>query len=212
MRLARQAAAVQGRDHYPPPTGCWNDAEVFAFWRATDPARYPEPASAKERRAGDRLEFPAGEFYRLLLLTGVRLNELNGARWSEFTPALRQKLREGAGANGAPIDWGAVPGAAKLWSVPRERFKSDTEHRVPLSDDALAILERLHRRRVAKSDLVFTLDGDKPIWIGTKTKKRLDSQMLGTLRALARARGEDPKAVKLTPWINHDLRRVVRTT
>jgi hypothetical protein len=34
---------------------------------------------------------------------------------------------------------------------------------------------------------------------------------LRTLRALARQRGEDPKAVELTPWVNHDLRRNIRS-
>jgi integrase len=35
--------------------------------------------------------------------------------------------------------------------------------------------------------------------------------MLRTLRALARRRGDDAKQVKLLPFVNHDLRRVVRS-
>jgi hypothetical protein len=35
--------------------------------------------------------------------------------------------------------------------------------------------------------------------------------MLRTLKALARRRGEDPEAVTLPHWTNHDLRRVVRS-
>jgi hypothetical protein len=33
----------------------------------------------------------------------------------------------------------------------------------------------------------------------------------GTLRALARIRGDDPDAVELAPWTNHDIRRTVRS-
>jgi hypothetical protein len=36
--------------------------------------------------------------------------------------------------------------------------------------------------------------------------------MLRTLRALARRRGDNPEQVRLAPWVNHDLRRVVRTS
>src|SRR5262249_23017330 len=36
-------------------------------------------------------------------------------------------------------------------------------------------------------------------------------RMLCTLRALAKLRGDDPAKVRLEPWINHDLRRTVRS-
>jgi hypothetical protein len=45
----------------------------------------------------------------------------------------------------------------------------------------------------------------------TRHALRLDERMLRTLRAMARMRGEDPKAVELVPFVNHDLRRVVRS-
>jgi hypothetical protein len=35
--------------------------------------------------------------------------------------------------------------------------------------------------------------------------------MLGTLRALARRRGDDPSKVELARWVNHDIRRTVRS-
>jgi integrase len=35
--------------------------------------------------------------------------------------------------------------------------------------------------------------------------------MLCTLRALAKLRGDNPAKVRLEPWINHDLRRTVRS-
>jgi len=44
--------------------------------------------------------------------------------------------------------------------------------------------------------------------LSNKSKARVDAR---TLAALARRRGDDPAQVKLAPWVNHDLRRVVRT-
>ena len=49
--------------------------------------------------------------------------------------------------NGARFDFDA-----KLWTVPAGRMKTDVEHRVPLSDAMIAILEPL---KAMKSDYVF---------------------------------------------------------
>ena len=60
------------------------DAEIFAFWRATG-----------------RMGYPAGSVYRMLLLTGLRLNEAAQISWPEVQgntiviPASRMKGREG---------------------------------------------------------------------------------------------------------------------
>ena len=60
------------------------DAEIFAFWRATG-----------------RMGYPAGAVYRMLLLTGLRLNEAAQISWPEIQgstiviPASRMKGREG---------------------------------------------------------------------------------------------------------------------
>ena len=42
-------------------------------------------------------------------------------------------------------------------------------------------------------------------------KGDLDRRMLRTSKAMARRRGEDHHAVDLPHWVNHDLRRVVRS-
>lgn len=166
-----------------------NDEEVFAFWRASG-----------------RLGYPAGPLYRLLLLTGCRLNEIADAKWEELHPELRRTLRD-ASRKRERVDWSAVPAAHKLLTIPRERFKSDREHQVPLSDDACVVLEGVSRL----GDHIFTISGEGPVWLGDKYKRRIDARMLRTLRALARKRGDDPEKVRLAPWINHDLRRVVRS-
>jgi len=164
-----------------------SDDEIFAYWRA----------------AG-RLSYPAGPFYKLLLLTGVRLNELADASWSEFHPELRRLLRQRK-----PVDWSTIDDKFKAWTVPPERFKSDAEHLVALSDEALRLIETLPT--FAGCDFLFTVNGRSPVWIGDKYKKRLDARMLRTVKALARVRGDDPARVTLKHWVHHDLRRVVRT-
>lgn len=56
---------------------------------------------------------------QLLLLTFVRSGELRGARWEEF-------------------DLGQ-----KIWRIPADRMKMKTEHLVPLSDQAIRVLEQI---------------------------------------------------------------------
>ncbi len=137
-------------------------------------------------RTSKRLPYPYGELLRMLLLTGQRHQEVCGARWRE-------------------IDF-----QAKVWTIPSERFKSDAEHRVPLTDDVLALLGELPRFR--KGDHLFsTTFGVQPTRINDKVKTDLDARLLRTLKAMARMRGEDPKRVELRGWVIHDLRRTLRT-
>jgi integrase len=168
-----------------------SDSEVAALWRAAV-----------------RLGYPYGPYVRLLLLTGARASEVGKTTWSEFHPELRRLLR--SRNKNEVINWAAVASEVKVWTVPRERFKSDSTHIVPLSDDACALLETLPR--FAGSDYLFTLNGKKPVWFGHKMKRRLDARMKRTLRALARGHGDNPATARLAPWVLHDLRRVVRTT
>ena len=68
--------------------------------------------------------------FEFLILTAGRSGEVRGATWTE-------------------IDFDAA-----TWTVPAERTKTRTEHRVPLSDPALAVLERA-REVGGGSELVF---------------------------------------------------------
>ena len=70
------------------------------------------------------------------ILTATRRQEARGARWDE-------------------IDF-----KAKLWTVPPSRMKRKREHRVPLSAEALALIERLPRN----GEYLFSVNGNgKPI-------------------------------------------------
>lgn len=77
---------------------------------------------------------------RLIVLTFVRTGELRGARWEEFDVDQRE------------------------WRIPAERMKMRSPHIVPLSPQALAIVEEL-RLLTGHSDLLFPSQRDqgKPI-------------------------------------------------
>ena len=144
-------------------------------------------------RAAKRMPYPAGPAYQLLCLTALRLNEAVDGSWPEIN------MRE------------------KIWVIPAERMKGKDSgkkqaraHAVPLTADILALLEQLPRFKNGKF-LFSTTFGRSSTWIGTKVKERLDRRMLLTLRALAKSRGEDPADVTLKKFINHDIRRTVRS-
>ena len=79
-----------------------------------------------------------------------------------------------------------------------------------MTPDILSLIESLPRFNGGKY-LFSTTNGRSPTWIGTKIKERLDRRMLRTLRALAKSRGEDPADVTLPHFVNHDIRRTVRS-
>lgn len=132
--------------------------------------------------AADAMTYPLGPFYKLLMLTGQRKSEVAEARWPEFDTE------------------------RKLWTVPPERFKSGQTHIVPLSDNAVTLLERLERFEGKDSgDYLFsTTKGKKPINGFSRAKSALDEAMLKILKTA------DPDAV-LPDWVFHDVRRTVRT-
>src|SRR5262249_32104851 len=121
--------------------------------------------------------YPYGPLLRLLALTGQRRSEVAEAQWSEFDLAKR------------------------LWTIPAERMKADAAHEVPLSADAIAILESLPR--FTKGDFLFsTKSGRKPINAFSRAKRQLDTAMLAQANA---------NKTKLPPFVMHDIRRTVRT-
>jgi integrase len=157
----------------PTRTRILTDAEMLALWRAAQ-----------------RTAYPVGPAYQLLALTGLRLNEVADAQWSEFD------LTE------------------KIWTIPAARMKgregSVLPHAVPITAEIEAMLARLPRG--SKGEFVFsTTFGSKAVWLSQKVKERLDARMLRTLKAMARLRGDDPREVKLPHFTNHDIRRTVRS-
>jgi integrase len=130
----------------------------------------------------DRLGWPFGPLFKLLLLTAQRRTEVAGIRWSELNLEGRQ------------------------WVIPRERAKNDREHIVHLSDLAGEIVEALPE--IEGTDLVFTTTGERHISGYSKAKARLDRHMLDTLR---NELTEDVGKAVIGEWILHDLRRTAAT-
>lgn len=84
-----------------------------------------------------KVRYPAARLgLEFMILTATRRNETLLARWAE-------------------IDMDAA-----LWIVPGERMKSGREHRIPLSRQAVAILEGIERNG---SEFVFTGSRGKPM-------------------------------------------------
>jgi integrase len=140
-------------------------------------------------RAIRRMPYPYGPMYRLLILTGLRLNEVADAAWSEF-------------------DF-----KGNIWIIPAARMKGKDSkarpHTVPLTSDIHALLADLPRFK--SGTFLFSSNyGVSPIWAGSRSKARLDARMLRTLKAMARIRGDDPANIVLD-FCNHDLRRTLRS-
>jgi integrase len=172
-----------------------DDDELFAFLRAVR-----------------RLPYPYGPIYRLLVLAGLRLNEVARAGWVEFSKNLVRAIEKRK--PDATIDWSTFSQKDLTWIIPASRMKGKNgkarDHAVPITRGMLAVFESL--RVYEDGDFLFsTTAGRRPAWISDKIKKTLDARMLRTLRALARKRGDNPAKVKLPHWQNHDLRRVVRS-
>ncbi|RAX40738.1 site-specific integrase [Rhizobium tropici] len=141
------------------------DDEIRAYWAAAEDTPYP-----------------LGQFYKLLLLTGQRKNEVAGARRSEISDN------------------------RQLWTVPSERFKSGQEHIVPLSNDAMSLIRDLPKFEGENSGecLFSTTNGKKAINGFSRAKSALDEAMLKKLQET------NPDAT-LPDWVFHDIRRTVRT-
>jgi integrase len=123
--------------------------------------------------ASDTLGYPYGPLYKLLLLTGTRRDEAAHAVHQEFDLS------------------------RKLWIISAGRHKSERDFVIPLSEDALSLLDGLPR--LMGPFLFSTTGGQKAINGFSKAKRQLNELM-------QRALGEP-----LRPFQNHDIRRTVRS-
>ena len=87
-------------------------------------------------------------------LVELRARESLSARALEFTILTAVRTSEAIGATWSEIDLDAA-----VWTIPAARMKAKRDHRVPLSDSAVAILRDLPR----KGDHVFINGGGKPL-------------------------------------------------
>ncbi len=123
-------------------------------------------------KACDAIGYPFGPLIKLLILTGQRRDEVGAMTWAE------------------------VDLLAKLWALPRHRTKNGTEHTIPFSSQAMAILESLPH---IGNGLVFTTNGCNAVSGFSRAKSILDKHVLGL------------DGATLPHWTLHDLRRTAAT-
>lgn len=110
----------------------------------------------------------AAEALRFLAMTAARSGEVRGMTWAEID------LRAG------------------IWTVPAERMKAGREHRVPLTAEVAALLERVPRWK--ETDLVFPGQARRAGQISALSDMTLSAvmrRMQADAEARANAAGED---------------------
>jgi integrase len=167
----------------------------------TNPAGLVERPGAEQRRervltteelravwpAFKGLPYPFGPFFRLALLTGQRREEIAGMAWAEID-------EDATTDEGVPMP---------TWTIPAARNKAHRVHTVPLSPEALEVVEELKAYRRKSVSLLFSTTGVTPISGFSRAKRLLDE-------AITKARKEKEMA-PLPRWTVHDLRRTAAT-
>jgi len=102
-------------------------------------------------------------------MVGLRRQQGIAARALEFAILTASRSGEVMGAR-----WSEINRAERLWIVPRERMKAGKEHRVPLPDAALAVIDAM--AEIRQSEFVFP---------GYKLRRPLSNMAL--LKVLRRA-------------------------
>ncbi|HKS89778.1 MAG TPA: integrase arm-type DNA-binding domain-containing protein [Stellaceae bacterium] len=125
------AATVRGYRAGPNP----------AQWRGN--LAHVLPARARVRKVAHHPALPFDDVPAFL--AALRSRPGMAARALEFAIFTAARTGEVLGAR-----WGEIDLAAKVWTVPAERMKAGREHRVPLSDAALAVLETVRPLALAR--------------------------------------------------------------
>jgi integrase len=149
------------------------DDELATIWHATG-----------------QLRAPFGEFYRVLLLTGQRREEVAG------------------------MDWAELDRASATWIIPGNRTKNGVAHIVPLAPTVLDELDRLSlmrqekaaddapdAKRWPKGGPVMSIRGGVSLSCFSQAKRKLDDAIVEVRK----------NAGPIGHWRIHDLRRTLAT-
>jgi integrase len=129
-------------------------AAVRGFRQGDNPARWRGhldhllPARSKVAKVEHHAALPFAEMAAFMI--DLRSREGVGARALEFVILTAARSGEVRGAT-----WGEIDIDARVWTVPGERMKAGREHRVPLSDPALAILAAMRLPGAVPDALIF---------------------------------------------------------
>lgn len=127
-------------------------ATVRGYRAGDNPARWRGhldhllPARAKVQKVAHHAALPFTEI--ATFVADLRKREGTAARALEFAILTAGRTSEVLGAR-----WDEIDLQARVWIIPGERMKAAREHRVPLSEAALSVLERM--QSVREGDLVF---------------------------------------------------------
>jgi integrase len=124
----------------------YRDGENPAAW---DLIKHALPAPGAVARVAHHAALPYAEVGAFFV--DLRARDGIAARALEFCVLTATRSGEVRGAT-----WQEVDAKTRIWTVPPERTKTGKEHRVPLSDRAVEILEQLPR----EADFVFV--GPRP--------------------------------------------------
>jgi integrase len=175
----------------------------FGVW-AEEERRAKESPFARLKRFGKEQKRD-----RVLSLPEIRAIWRASAEVGAFGRAVRLMLAtaQRRGEVGE-MEWRELDDERKVWLIPRERFKADRAHVVPLSPLALSILADCPKlgRHVFASARIASGGGTIPIAGWSKFKSRLDRAGAEALRQLT----SDPEAT-ISEWRLHDLRRTATT-
>jgi integrase len=112
----------------------YREGENPARWSGHLEELLPKPSKLKQVKHHPSLPYmQIGAFLRLL-----RLEKGVAAQALEFTILTASRTGEVRFAK-----WDEIDLAAKVWVIPAARMKTSREHRVPLVDETIAILERM---------------------------------------------------------------------
>lgn len=156
-------------------------AKVRGYRDGENPARWRGhldnllPARGKVAKVAHHAALPFDQIAGFM--SNLRSQDAVAAKALEFTILNAARTSEVIGATWAEIDL-----AAKTWTVPGERMKAGREHRVPLSDAAIAVL--LDAMPLAQSPQRASID-DVPIFPGRNAGSFLSNMsMTAVLRRM----------------------------
>jgi integrase len=130
-------------------------AKVNGYRTGENPARWGDnldhslPARGKVRKVERHPALPHAQMPAFM--AELRTRTGTSVKCLEFTILTAARTKELVGAKWQEIDFDA-----KVWTVPAERMKGGREHRVPLSDAAMVVIE--HMRSLRQGDYVFAGD------------------------------------------------------
>jgi integrase len=135
-------------------------AKARGFRTGENPARWRGhldqllPARSKVRNVRHHAALPFGQLPEFM----IALRERAGvaARALEFAVLTAARTGEVIGARWDEIDFGS-----RTWTVPADRMKGHREHRIPLSDRAVSLLEEM--QQMGSSEFVFSRPEGKPL-------------------------------------------------